>query len=195
MLPELSEEERARLTQDILRLPDLIGLFGDMLGIYPSTVGSHTAPEAVFKNCEIVFFYVLLDRFKFGYPTLSCLLRAMRRARSVAFPQTKYLRKTDPTNVKLSERSKSQGRSDERDPLGEKALQRRRNRFLRENKNWQLLMKGWMLHYLSDEFSERRESGSIFFDLWSELPFPFRFLAVSNMRPDPSTFTRPPSNR
>ena len=29
---------------DILRLPDLVGLFGDMLGIYPLTVGSHAPP-------------------------------------------------------------------------------------------------------------------------------------------------------
>ena len=35
LLPELNEEDQTRLDHDIRRLPDLIGLFGDLLSIYP----------------------------------------------------------------------------------------------------------------------------------------------------------------
>lgn len=169
LLPELSEEDRKRLTHDILRLPDLIGLFGDLLNLYPPPDVSSPHFTDVLRNCEAVFFYMLLDHFKAGFPTLSCLLRAMRHARYSAFPTEKRLRRIAPREIVLSDQSKAKGRSNVRDPLGEMALQQRLDRFYKQNGNWQLLMQFWMNRYLSDEFSQHRASGEIFFSVLDRL--------------------------
>jgi hypothetical protein len=172
LLPEISEEDRGRLAHDIQRLPDLIGVFGDLLSIYRPFEVVNTGANTVLRNCELVFFYMLLDRFNFGFPTLSCLLRAMRQARSVAFPSAKYLRNIAASKVTLSERSKPEGRSDMRDPLRESALQRRLNRLFRDNGNWHFQMQFWVSRYLSDEFSQQRASGAILFSVLKQLAAP-----------------------
>jgi hypothetical protein len=170
LLPELPEGDRVRLEQDIQRLPDLIGLFGDLLSIYPPSRAVNRGMNAALQNCEVVFFYMLLYHFKLGFPTLSRLLRAMRQARSLACRE-KPIHRLTPKRVILSEHSKSAGRSDERDPLGEHALQRRLNRFFGEPQNvrWQVRMQRWMLRYLSHEFSQARASGAILFSVLKQL--------------------------
>jgi hypothetical protein len=175
LLPELpADEQRGRLEEDLQRLPDLLGLFGDLLSIYPPSEIVSTHANAFFRNCELVLFYMLVDRFNFGFPTLSRLLRAMRHARSLASPKASYLRRIAPNSVSLSERSKSEQRSDVRDPLGEKALQKRLNLFFRDNHEWQFVMRVWVMRYLSDEFSQHRASGAIFFSVWNQLREPVR---------------------
>ncbi len=169
LVPELSKEDRVRLSHDIQRLPELIGLFGDLLSIYPPSEVISKGINAALYNGELVFFYVLLDCFKFGFPALGCLLRAMRHCRDLASPSTEYLSKIAPIRVTLSEQSQSQGRSDVRDPLGNTALQKRLNMFSRNNESWYHLMHSWIVRYLSDEFSERRKSGAILFSVLSEL--------------------------
>ncbi len=170
-LPELSEEDRERVAHDLRRLPDLIGLYGDLLAIYPPPQVRGVSDNVVLRHCEPVLFYMLLNHFSFGYPTLSRLLRAMRRARSLAAPTAKYLRKVSPNTVVLSEQSKSKARSRVRDPFGEMALQKRLNRFYRENGTWNFILQFWLLRYLSDEFSEQRASG-IFFTLLPQVTKP-----------------------
>lgn len=173
LLPESSEEDRTRLEHDLRRLPDLIGLFGDLLGIYPPSRVANTDTIAVLRHCELVFFYMLLERFDFGYPTLSYLLKAMREARSLASPSAKYVRNIAPSEVTLSKPSKSEGRSNLRDPLRQSALQRRLNRFFRDNLKWQFIMQFMVIRYLSDEFSERRASGAILFSVLKQLETPY----------------------
>jgi hypothetical protein len=173
LLPESSEGDRTRLEHDFQRLPDLIGLFGDLLGIYPPSRVANTDAIAVLRHCELVFFYMLLDRFNFGYPTLSYLLKAMREARSLVSPSAKYVRNIAPSEVTLSKPSKSKGRSNLRDPLRQSALQRRLNRFFRDNLKWQVIMQFMVIRYLSDEFSERRASGAILLSVLKQLETPY----------------------
>jgi hypothetical protein len=173
LVPDLAEDDRVRLEHDIQRLPDLIGLFGDLLDIHPPSSAVNRGMNASLRNCEVVLFRMLLDRFTLGFPALSRLLRAMRQARSLAFPE-KPIRGIATRRVVLSEQSKSAERSDERDPFGERALQRRLNRFFREPENgkWHFLMQFWMLRYLSAEFSAQRASGAIFFSVLEQLTAP-----------------------
>jgi hypothetical protein len=92
LLPDFSKGDRAWIAHEMRRLPDLIGLFGDLLRIYPPPKMRDPGLEAATNNCEVVLFYLLVGHFGFGYPTLSYLLRAMRQARTLAFPSAKYLR-------------------------------------------------------------------------------------------------------
>jgi hypothetical protein len=179
LIPEFPEEYRGELTNDLYRLPELIGFFGDLLSIHPPSSVRNPALEAILQDCEIVFFYMLLDYFKFGFPTLSRLLGAMRFARSRAFPTAQYLRRLAPTEVNLSERSKSEERSNVRDPLSETALQKRLNLFRRDNGNWDFIMRFWILRYVSNEFSEHRASGTTFLSLLPHLANP-----NAELRPD-----------
>jgi hypothetical protein len=115
---------------------------------------------------------MLLERFNFGFPTLSYLLKAMREARSLASPSAQYLRNIAASRIKLSKPSKPTGRSDVRDPLRQSALQRRLNRFFRDNGKWQFIMQFLVIRYFSDEFSERRVSGAILFSVLNQLAAP-----------------------
>jgi len=144
LLPELSEEDRARLADDLNRLPDLLVLFGNLLTIYRPKAARVPPVEELMQNADLTLFYILLSHFGAGYPTLSVLLRTMRRVRYTVAPRARYVRRFGRVRVKSL-------RCDEpvRDPLRETALQRRLHRFLSDNWNWHVFLGSLVFQYLS----------------------------------------------
>lgn len=154
LAPEIrDDEDRARLVNDLYRLPELLGLYGDLLRLYLPETGVEAKIEPILKEFELVLFYELLSHFGAGYPTLSRLLRVMREARCRVNPKAKY--------VRPFERVRTRGkRLPVKDPFGEMALQRRLLRFSKENVNWHNGMVWTVERYLSDECSVQRAIGA-----------------------------------
>lgn len=154
MVPEIPHDEnRAQLVNDLYRLPQLLGLYGDLLRLYPPRKELQAKIEPIIKEFELVLFYVLLSHFGLGYPTLSRLLRSMRRVRYTADPNAKY--------VRPFRRVRTRGEKPTvKDPFGELALQRRLHRFSKENVNWHDGMVWTVEQYLSDECSVQRAIGA-----------------------------------
>jgi hypothetical protein len=169
LVPEMPDDEnRARLVNDLHKLPQLLGLYGDLLRLYPPKTGSHHPKfEPIFKDLELVLFYELLRHFGLGYPTLSRLLRAMRDVRCTVNPKAKYVRPFAPVRTRGK-------KVPVRDPLGESALQRRLLRFSKDKNNLDshMLIVWSVMRYLSDEWSTQRAGGEILFDLLPQLMRP-----------------------
>ena len=155
LLPELSEEDRARLTDDLKRLPELLAVFGDLLTIYPPKEACVEQLDMLFRHWDVALFYVLLSNFNAGYPTLSLLLRTMRRVRYTATPRARYVRRFGRVRVK-SAPSHLQDEPSVRDPLNQTALQKRLHRFFSDNGNWHFFVHFLVLQYLSPSFPEQR---------------------------------------
>jgi hypothetical protein len=144
LLPELSDEDRARLADDFKRLPDVLQLFGKLLTIYSPEAARVPAFNELMEHADLTLFYILLSFFDAGYPTLSVLLRTMRHVRYTADPRAKYVRRFGRVRVKSLQRDEPV-----RDPLRETALQRRLYRFLSDNWNWRVFLSSLVLQYLS----------------------------------------------
>lgn len=159
LAPELSEEDRARLADDLKRLPELLAVFGDLLTIYPPKEARAPEIEEVLRQKDIALFYVLLSNFNAGYPTLSVLLRTMRRVRYAVTPKARYVRRVSGVRVG---RDPSSGRDESsvRDPLNATALQRRLHRFFSDNGNLHFYMHFLVLLYLSSAFAEQRTNAA-----------------------------------
>jgi DNA-binding transcriptional ArsR family regulator len=176
LLPELPDDEnRARIIRDLHRLPELLGLYGDLLRLYPPKKELQAKIDPILREFELVLFYELLSHFNLGYPTLSRLLKAMREARCRVNPKAKY--------VRPFERVRTRGkRLPVKDPLGEMALQRRLLRFAEENVNWHNGMVWTVERYLSDECSVQRAIGASLLTLAPTLMRPAETGSPSNIQ-------------
>lgn len=164
LLPELPDDEnRARLISDLHRLPELLGLYGDLLRLYPPKKELQTKIDPILRECELVLFYELLSHFNLGYPTLSRLLKTMRQVRFSVTPNAGYVRQF--RRVRIRRKQPDSQQSSARDPFGELALQKRLHRFSKENVNWHTTMVWMVLRYLSDECSTQREGGATLLSL------------------------------
>jgi hypothetical protein len=164
LLPELPDDEnRARAINDLYRLPQLLGLYGDLLRLYPPKKELQAKIEPIMREFEVVLFYELLSHFNLGYPTLSRLLRAMRQVRFSVTPNAGYVRQF--RRVRTRRKQPDSQQSSARDPFGELALQKRLHRFSKENVNWHMILVWMVLRYLSDECSTQREGGATLLSL------------------------------
>jgi len=166
LLPELPDDEnRARIIRDLYRLPELLGLYGDLLRLYPPKKELQTKIDPILKEFELVLFYELLSHFNLGYPTLSRLLKTMRQVRFSVTPNAGYVRQF--RRVRTRRKQPDSQQSSARDPFGELALQKRLHRFSKENENvnWHTIMVWMVLRYLSDECSTQREGGATLLSL------------------------------
>jgi hypothetical protein len=156
LLPELSDEDRNKFRADIQRLPELLAAFGDLLRIYPPEEAHNADMQAILREWELGFFYILLSHFNTGYPTLSRLLRTMRRVRYTVSPKERYLRRFGRVRVTMHN-----GRAPDepavRDPFAESALQKRLHRFFNKFGDWRVFMHFLMLQY----FSQRTENATL----------------------------------
>ena len=158
LLPELPDDEnRARLINDLYRLPQLLGLYGDLLRLYPPKKELHTEIDPILKEFELVLFYVLLSHFDLGYPTLGRLLRATRQVRFAVTPNAAYVRQF--RRVRTRRKQSHSEPFSTRDPFGELALQKRLHRFSKEHENWHSGIVSIVERYLSDECSVQRAIG------------------------------------
>jgi hypothetical protein len=174
LLPELpDDEDRARLISDLYRLPELLGLYGDLLRLYPPKKELHAKLDPILKEFELVFFYELLSHFNLGYPTLSRLLKTMRQVRFSVTPNAGYVRQF--RRVRTRRKQPDSQSSSARDPFGESALQRRLHRFSKQNANWHTFMVWMVLRYLSDEWSTQRAGGETLLSLLPQLLKPKDF--------------------
>jgi hypothetical protein len=155
LLPELSEEDRVRLTDDLKRLPELLAVFGDLLTIYPPKEADTPVREVIEQHWDLAWFYVLLRNFDFGYPTLSVLIRAMRRVRYNADHQARYVRRLGRVLVRNNAAPLSKGPA-VRDPFRATALQKRLHRFFSKSSVTRFLFYFYVLQYLSPFFAEQR---------------------------------------
>ena len=161
LLPELPDnEDRARFVEQLRVLPQTLSFYGNFLGLYSQKKGVRTKFEPILKDYELILLYNLIDHCGLGFPTLSRLLMAMRWVRFRISPKARYVRRFSSVRVKEDKR---------RDPFGVAALQRRLHRFSKEHVEWQLLLRGWVLRYLSDEWSAQRASGETLLALMSEI--------------------------
>lgn len=144
LLPELSDEDRAKLADDLNRLPDLLALFGNLITIYPPNAARAPASEELVQHADLALFYILLSYFDAGYPTLSVLLRTMRRVRYTIAPRARYVRRFGRVRVNSLRRDEPV-----RDPLRETALQRRLYRFLSHDWNLHVFLRLLVFQYLS----------------------------------------------
>jgi hypothetical protein len=144
LLPELSDEDHARLAEDFKHLPDVLVLFGKLLTIYPPEAAREPAFEDLMEHADLALFYILLSYFDAGYPTLSVLLRTMRLVRYTAAPKARYVRRFGRVRVNSVRRD-----GPVRDPLGETALQRRLHRFLSRDWNLHVFLRSLVFQYLS----------------------------------------------
>ena len=144
LLPELSDEDRAKLADDLNRLPDLLALFGNLITIYPPNAARAPAFEELVQHADLALFYILLSYFDAGYPTLSVLLRTMRRVRYTVAPRARYVRRFGRVRVKTLRRDEPV-----RDPLRETALQKRLHRFLLHDWNLHVFLRSLVFQYLS----------------------------------------------
>jgi len=164
LLPELPDDEnRARLISDLYRLPELLGLYGDLLRLYPPKKELQAKIDPILREFELVLFYELLSHFNLGYPTLSRLLKTMRQVRFSVTPNAGYVRQF--RRVRTRRKQPDSQQSSARDPFGELALQKRLHRFSKENVNWHTIMVWMVLRYLSDECSTQRERGATLLSL------------------------------
>lgn len=144
LLPELSDEDRARLAEDFKHLHEVLALFGKLLTIYPPKAAREPAFEELIQHADLTLFYILLSYFDAGYPTLSLLLRTMRRVRWTVTPSARYVRGFGRVRVKSLRRGEPV-----RDPLRDTALQKRLHRFLSVNWNWHVFLGSLVFQYLS----------------------------------------------
>jgi hypothetical protein len=164
LLPELPDDEkRARLISDLYRLPELLGLYGDLLRLYPPKKELQAKIDPILKEIELAFFYELLSHFNLGYPTLSRLLKTMRQVRFSVTPNAGYVRQF--RRVRTRRKQPDSQPSSARDPFGESALQKRLHRFSRQDMNWHTIMVWMVLRYLSDECSTQRAAGATLLSL------------------------------
>lgn len=183
MVPEIpDDEDRARLVNDLYRLPQLLGLYGGLLQLYPPDKGLQAKIEPILKGFELVLFYELLTHFGLGYPTLSRLLRTMRQVRSSVSPNAGYVRQFRPIRT-LGEKIPV------KDPLGESALQRRLLRFSKENVDWHNEMVLMVERYLSADCRVHRAIGATLLTL---VPVLLKPAETNNLRNIPSANTRTP---
>lgn len=185
LLPELpDDEDRARLISDLYKLPELLGLYGDLLRLYPPKKELHAKLDPILKEFELVFFYELLSHFNLGYPTLSRLLKTMRQVRFSVTPNAGYVRQF--RRVRTRRKQPDSQQSSARDPFGELALQKRLHRFSKENVNWHTIMVWLVLRYLSDECSAQRAAGATLLSLVPTLMKPAAATIPATLQVDES---------
>jgi hypothetical protein len=158
LLPEQSDEDRARLRADIQRLPELLELFCDLWRMYQSQNKSYTTADEFYGGLELGFFYLLIKHFHRGHPTLSLLLSAMRQARDNVAAAAQGSHQSGRGNVAPKKQPDS-GEHDEGDSFSAGALQKAQNRFSHDRSGMYIWMKALVMLYMSDEFSEGRASG------------------------------------
>ena len=190
--PKLSEEDQERFRQDIQQLPRLLRLFGDLVRIYLPDKTLIAELEPVLIDCELLFFYRLLCKFNFGYPTLSYLLKTMRQVRNTLAPKAQDLRWFLP--VRITPKRSGSPVPVMRDPLSESALQQRLYRFSKTDglwhsfsgsalqpppckssktdEFWSCVIQRMTLRHLSDEFLKQRAHAATLLSLHRELMMP-----------------------
>jgi len=112
--------------------------------------------NAYMKDSDLFFFYTLLKVFHCGYPTLSRLLKAMRRVLYIVDGDTAFLRALSCKRITPS--PSAPRRSNVLDRFGDSALQRRMNRFF-SNVDVSMIdgLKKCVHFYYSDECISRRQ--------------------------------------
>jgi hypothetical protein len=149
-------------------LPDALTNFAHLLQNCPPVHDSWV--DDFSANASLSFFYCLLRHYGKGFPTLSLLLKTMRRVRRIVSPDQEYLHPIDPVTVKRTENADTSREplSEIRDPFGEWALQRRVNRFF-ENEGMKEEFESTIRRYLSDEWAEQRQKGETLGTLLGQL--------------------------
>ena len=89
-VPEISGEDRTRLITELQKLPDLLHIFSDLLKMHPPENIRRFEKSGWGREGQLAFFYLIVDHFKLGYPTISRLLRTMRQIRYSVSPKTRY---------------------------------------------------------------------------------------------------------
>ncbi len=175
-VPEISEEDRTRLITDLQKLPDLLHIFGDLLSMYPPENIRRFEKSGWGKEGQLAFFYLIIDHFKLGYPTLSRLLRTMRQVRYSVSPKTSYVHRFGRVRVKPKKRT-----SNVNDPLRDLALQRRLLRFFKANPSFKPFANSSIFWYLSDLSSHLRARGETFM---TSFPYLLMFPPAPTESPD-----------
>jgi hypothetical protein len=154
IVPEVSGEERTRLIADLQKLPELLHIFSSLLRIYPPQKFKKYEDLGWGTDAHLGFFYAILYMFKFGYPTLSRLLRAMRQVRYSVSPKARYVHRFGRVRVTPKQR-----RSNVRDPFGEAAIQMRLFRFFKANPAFMRFAHSHIFFHLSTATSHLRARG------------------------------------
>jgi len=128
--------------------------------------------NAFLKDGAVSYFYRLLKHFRCGYPTLSRLLRAMRRCRQILDGETEAVRTLtckpiNPSSI-VSGSESLEGKV--HDPFSPGALQRRMNRFFKVDADWTDGYKKCVKFYYSDECISRREGGETLMQFLDRVP-------------------------
>lgn len=129
--------------------------------------------NAFLHNADLVFLYLLLRRFRLGYPTLSRLLRTMRHVRHKIDGDGVFLRMLDCKFTKT-------GGHEGRDPLSELALQRRLCRFCDLDRGAAESFRKCVRFHYADPWAKRRERGQSLMESVDEIWT--RFLRVQRFR-------------
>jgi hypothetical protein len=113
--------------------------------------------NAFLKDSDLCFFYTMLKVFHrhCGYPTLSRLLKAMRRVRHAVDGDTESLRALSCKSIMPSSTAPPRKRKVV-DPFSHHALQRRMNRFFHMDVGMTDGMKKCVQYYYSEEYISRR---------------------------------------
>ena len=167
-VPEISGEDRTRLITDLQKLPDLLHIFGNLLSMYPPENIRRFEKSGWGTEGQLAFFYLIIDHFKLGYPTLSRLLRTMRQVRYSVSPKTRYVHRIGRVRVKRRDTQKSPIR----DPLRDLALQRRLRRFFDAEPSFELWAKNHVIWYFSGACARLQTLGETFM---TSFPYNFRF--------------------
>jgi hypothetical protein len=167
LLPEGVDVEAVR--RQIEGLPDALTNFAHLLQNCPPAHDSWV--DDFSDDASVSFFYLLLVRYGKGFPTLSLLLRTMRRVRTIVSPDQEYLHPIAPRTVKRTENLDTSGEplSEIRDSFSETAIPRRVNRFFERNEGMREEFEGIIRRYFSDEFAEQRRKGETLGTLLREL--------------------------
>src|ERR1035437_92154 len=112
--------------------------------------------NAFLKDSDLCFFYMLLKVFHCGYPTLSRLLKAMRRVRCIVDGDAEFLGAISRKRIRPSPSARRR-KSEVVDPFTHHALQRRMNRFFDVDVSMTDGLKKCVRFYYSDECISRRQ--------------------------------------
>jgi hypothetical protein len=128
--------------------------------------------NAFLKDGAVSYFYTLLKYFRCGYPTLSRLLKAMRRCRQIVDRETESVRTLNCKSINsssiVSDNESPEGKV--HDPFSPGALQRRMNRFLKVDAGWTDGYKKCVQFYYSDECISLREGGGTLMQFLDRVP-------------------------
>lgn len=148
--------------------------------------------NAFLKVWDLCFFYLLLRVFHRGYPTLSRLLKVMRRVCGICDGDSEFLREFSCKCITPASGGRSQPKV--HDPLSEYALQRQMNRFFHVDPHMTEGLKKCVQFYYSDECMRRLKGTETLMEfcdkVWERLQRGLKRRARKNVRSTRSSTPR-----